>query len=172
MNPNEGPHRRGTRSNSCKEEIITSLLKTIDDVCNCISYQIESDTTLNYDDEKAFDSFEDDETDSVDESTDPGFDESAEGENMMIKANSSLELMKKVIDFYDARDSKGTKKSTHGSLLNIVLKLFLIGNILLVFVTILNNMVLLEKNYISSTILCTMCLKKLEKMFYRFMIEA
>ena len=110
LTPSESSHCRGARSNSREETIITSLLKMIDDVCNCTSYQIESDTTLDYDDEQVFDDFEDDETDSGDESTDPGFDESAESENMMIKANFSLEFMKKVIDFYDARDSKGRKK--------------------------------------------------------------
>ena len=70
------------------------------------------DTTLDYDDEEAFDDFEDDEIDSGDESIDPGFDESAEGENIMIKANFSLEFMKKASNFYDARDSYGRKKHT------------------------------------------------------------
>ena len=81
-------------------------------VCNCTSYQFKSDTTLDYDVEKSFDDFEDDEIDFGDESTDPGFDESPESKNMMIKANFSLKFMKKIIDCYNARDSKGRKKHT------------------------------------------------------------
>ena len=42
---------------------------------------------------KIFDGFEDDETDSGDENTDPSFDESVECKNMMIKASFSLEFM-------------------------------------------------------------------------------
>ncbi|CAF2859243.1 unnamed protein product [Rotaria sp. Silwood2] len=84
----------------------------IDDVCHCTSYEIESDTILDYDDEEEFGDFEDEDTDSADESVDPGFDESAEDKNMTTRANFSLEYMKKVIDYYDARDSKGRKKHT------------------------------------------------------------
>lgn len=110
ITPSEGHDCRRTRSNAREEEIVTYLLKMINDICNCTSYQIESDTTLDYDDEEAFNDFEDDKIDSGDESVDPGFDESAESENIMIRANFSLEFMKKVISFYDARDSKGRKK--------------------------------------------------------------
>ncbi|CAF4254802.1 unnamed protein product, partial [Rotaria sordida] len=46
----------------------------IDDVCNCTSYQIELDTTLDYDGEEEFDDFEDEDAESADESVDPGFD--------------------------------------------------------------------------------------------------
>ncbi|CAF2057276.1 unnamed protein product [Rotaria magnacalcarata] len=109
---NEGSHHGETRSNPREQEIINSLLKIIDDVCNSTSYQIESNTTLDYDDEEQYGDFEDDDTDSADESIDPGFDESAEGDNMMIHANFNLEFMKKVIDYYDARDQKGRKKHT------------------------------------------------------------
>ncbi|CAF1607405.1 unnamed protein product, partial [Rotaria sp. Silwood1] len=84
---NQGPHRRGTKSNPHEEEIINSLLKMIDDVCNCTSYQIESDTSLDYDDEEEYGDFEDEDTDSTDETVHPGFDESTVDENLMIKAN-------------------------------------------------------------------------------------
>ncbi|CAM4845338.1 unnamed protein product, partial [Rotaria magnacalcarata] len=72
---NEGSHRGETKSNPCEQEIINPLLKMIHDVCNSTSYQIESNTTLDYDDEEQFGDFEVDDTDYVDESIDPGFDE-------------------------------------------------------------------------------------------------
>ncbi|CAF2069214.1 unnamed protein product [Rotaria magnacalcarata] len=103
---NEGSHHGETRSNPREQEIINSLLKMIDDACNSTSYQIESNTTLDYDDEEQYGDFEDDDTDSADDNIDPGFDESAEGDNMMTHANFNLEFMKKVIDYYDARDQK------------------------------------------------------------------
>ena len=109
---NETPHRPGTRSSSCEEEIINSLLKMLNNVCNCTSYEIESDVTLDYDDEEEFGGFEDEDTDSTDESVDPSFDESAKDGNMTNKTNFSLDYMKKVIDYYDARDSKGQRKHT------------------------------------------------------------
>ncbi|CAF3819966.1 unnamed protein product, partial [Rotaria sp. Silwood1] len=112
MTQSEGLHRQETRSNPREEEIINSLLKMIDDVCHCTSYEIESDTALDYDDEDEFGGFEDEDADSADESVDPGFDESAEGKNMTTRANFSLEYIKNVIDYYDARDSKGRKKHT------------------------------------------------------------
>ena len=106
----EDLHRRETRSNPHEEEIINSLLKMIDDVCNYTSYQIESDTTLDYDDEEGFGDFEDEDVNSADESVDPCFDETAESKNMTTKANFSLEYMRKVSDYFDARDSKGRKR--------------------------------------------------------------
>ncbi|CAF1101351.1 unnamed protein product, partial [Rotaria magnacalcarata] len=109
---NEGSHHGETRSNPREQAIINSFLKIIDDVCNSTSYQIESNTTLDYDNEEQYGDFEDEDTDSADESIDPGFDESAEGDNMMIHAKFNLEFMKKVIDYYDARDQKGRKKHT------------------------------------------------------------
>ena len=108
----EDLQRRETRSNLHEEEIINSLLKMIDDGCNCTSYQIESDTTLDYDDEEDFGDFEDEDGDSADESIDSCFDETAEIKNMTTKANFSLEYMRKVIDCFDACDSKGRKKHT------------------------------------------------------------
>ncbi|CAF4368163.1 unnamed protein product, partial [Rotaria magnacalcarata] len=39
----------------------------INDVCNCTSYQIESEATLDYGDNEEFGNFEDDYTDSADE---------------------------------------------------------------------------------------------------------
>ena len=112
----EDLHRRETRSNPHEEEIINSLLKMLDDVCNCTSYQIESDTTLDYDDEEEFGDFEDEDADSADESVDPCFDETAESKNMTTKANFSLECMRKVIDYSDVCDSKGRKKHTWKSI--------------------------------------------------------
>lgn len=110
----ERPRRRGTRSSSCEEEVINSLLKVISNVCSCTSYQIESDATLDYDDEEDFGDFEDEDEDldSAVKSVDPVFDESTENENMTIKVNFSLDYMKKVIDYFDARDSTGRKKHT------------------------------------------------------------
>ena len=84
----------------------------MDDVCKCTSYQIESDTTLDYDDEEEFGDFEDEDADSADESVDPCFDVTAETKNMTTKANFSLEYMRKGIDYSDVRDSKGRKKHT------------------------------------------------------------
>ena len=112
----EDLHRRETRSNPHEEEIINSLLKMLDDVCNCTSYQIESDTTLDYDDEEEFGDFEDEDADSVDESVDPCFDEIPESKKMTTIANFDLEYMRKVIDYFDARDSKGRKKHTWKSI--------------------------------------------------------
>ncbi|CAF2826171.1 unnamed protein product [Rotaria sp. Silwood2] len=109
---NEGPHHRGTRSSLREEEIINSLLTMIDNISNCTSYQIESNATLDYDDEEESGDFEEEDADSADESVDPSFDESAEAENMTIKANFSLDYMKKVIEYYDARDSQGRRKHT------------------------------------------------------------
>lgn len=110
--PEDGEvRRRRTRSNPHEEEIIDYLLKVVDDVCNCTSYQIESDATLDYDDEEDFAVSDDEDVDSADESVDPTFEESTEGDSMMIK-NFSIDFMKKVIDYFDARDLKGRKKHT------------------------------------------------------------
>ena len=46
---NEESHRRRSRTNSREDEIISSLLKVIDDVCNCTSFEIDSDMTLDHD---------------------------------------------------------------------------------------------------------------------------
>ncbi|CAF4493954.1 unnamed protein product [Rotaria socialis] len=66
MTQNEDSHRCETRSYSLEQELIDSLLKMINDVCNCTSYRIESHTTLDYDDDEEFGDFEDDYTDSAD----------------------------------------------------------------------------------------------------------
>ena len=84
----------------------------IDNVCDCTSFEIESDATLDHDDEEEFNDFEDKDVDFEDESIDPDFDQSAETENRVIKVEFTLDYMKKVIDFYDARDSKGRRKHT------------------------------------------------------------
>ncbi len=111
VSEDEEAHRRRTRSNPHEEEIIDSLLKVIDDVCYCTSYKIESDPTLDYDDDEGLGVCEDEDTDYDDEGDDPAFDESSESDNTMIKT-FSLDFMKKVIDYFDARDSKGRKKHT------------------------------------------------------------
>ncbi|CAF1663351.1 unnamed protein product, partial [Didymodactylos carnosus] len=75
---NEEPHRRRPRTNSYEEEIISSLSKVIDNVCNCTSFEIDSDMVLDYDDAEEISDFEDESTASGNEYLDPGFDETAE----------------------------------------------------------------------------------------------
>ena len=91
-------------------EIISSLLKVIDDVCNCISFEINSDMTLDYDDVEKFSDFKDENTASENEKLDPSFSETAEAEKPPITLNFSFDYMKKIIDYYDERDSKGKRK--------------------------------------------------------------
>ena len=109
---NEESHRRRSRTNPCDDEIISSLLKVIDNICNCTSFEIDSDMTLDYDDAEEFSDFEDENTASENENLDPSFDETAETERPPITLNFSLDYMKKVIDYYDERDSKGKRKHT------------------------------------------------------------
>ncbi|CAF2062712.1 unnamed protein product [Rotaria magnacalcarata] len=78
MTQDDDSHRCETRSYSREQELIDFLLKMINDVCNCTSYQIESETTLDYVDNEEFGDFEDDYTDSADEGVDTGFDDSSE----------------------------------------------------------------------------------------------
>ena len=49
---------------------------------------------------------------SENENLDPSFDETAEAEKPPITLNFSLDYMKKVIDYYNERDSKGKRKHT------------------------------------------------------------
>ena len=112
---NEESHRRGSRTNPREDEILSSLLKVIDDVCNCTSFEIDSDMTLDYYDAEEFSNFEDESTASQNENLDPSFDETAEAEKPPITLNFRLDYMKKVIDDYDERDSKRKRKHTRKS---------------------------------------------------------
>ena len=76
-------------TNPKKKVIIKSSLEVIDNVCKSTSYNIESETTLDHDDDEEFIDFED-------------------------KPNFSLDFMKKVIDYYDTRDANGKRKHTLG----------------------------------------------------------
>ena len=96
--------RRRLRTNRHEEKIADYLLNIIDDVSSCVSYEVELETTLDHDDDEEF-------TDSDDESLDPNF-EDTEDEKLPTKDNFSLDFMKKVVEFYDARDSTGRKKHT------------------------------------------------------------
>ena len=109
---NEESHRRRSRTNPREDEIISSSLKVIDDVCNCASFEIDSDTNLDHDEAEEFSDSEDENMASENESLDPSFDETAEAEKFPITLNFSLDYMKKVIDYYDERDSKGKRKHT------------------------------------------------------------
>ncbi|CAF1260735.1 unnamed protein product [Didymodactylos carnosus] len=71
---NEEAHRRRSRINPREEEIIGSLLEVIDNVCNCTSYEIESDMSLDHDDNEEFGDFEDENADSENEDVDSSFD--------------------------------------------------------------------------------------------------
>jgi len=81
------------------------LLEVIDNAYTCTSFELESETTLDHDDDDAF-------SDSEDESTDPNFDEVENVDDPSITMNFTLDYMKKVVDFYDARDSTGRKRHT------------------------------------------------------------
>ena len=48
---NEESHRRRSRTNPREEEIISSLLKVIDNVCNRTSFELDLDATFDYDDD-------------------------------------------------------------------------------------------------------------------------
>ena len=74
-----------------------SLLEIIDSVSECPSFEVESETTLDYDDDDAF-------SDPEDENMDPDFDATENTESSANQMNFTLEYMKKVIDYYDACD--------------------------------------------------------------------
>ena len=101
----EEPNRRRLRANPFEEKIVHSLLEIIDSVSECPSFEVESETTLDYDDEDAF-------SHSQDENMDPDFDETENTESSANQMNFTLEYMKKVIDYYDACHSNGRKKHT------------------------------------------------------------
>ena len=108
----EESRRRQSRINPREEEIIGSLLEVIHNVCNCTSYEIRSDVTLDHENYEEFDGFQDVSAGSEDEDVDPSFGETAEGEKRSVQANFSLDYMKKVVEYYDARDSNGRRKHT------------------------------------------------------------
>ena len=98
---NEESQRRKSRKNSPKDEIISSLLKVTDNVCNCTSFEIDSDMTLDYDDAEEFSDLKDENKASENENLDLSFDETAEAEKPPITLNFSLDYMEKGIDYYD-----------------------------------------------------------------------
>lgn len=100
----EEPDRRKLQVNPSKEKIARSLLEIIDSVNECTSFEVESETTLDYEGDDVFGASED-------ENVDPDFDETEDSEGSAIQMNFTLEYMKKVIDFYDACDSNGRKKT-------------------------------------------------------------
>ncbi len=89
----EEPDRRRSRASPLEEEIVRSLLEVIENVHKYTSFEVESETTLDHDDEDAF-------SDSEDESIDPNFDKAEDVEDPPITMNFTLDYMKKVIDFY------------------------------------------------------------------------
>ncbi|CAF2942494.1 unnamed protein product [Rotaria sp. Silwood2] len=101
----EEPDRPRSRASPLEEEIVRFLLEVIENVHKCTSYEVESETTLDHDDDDVFSDFED-------ESIDPNFDETEDVESPPITMNFALYYMKKVIDYYDARDSTGRKRHT------------------------------------------------------------
>ena len=88
-----------------KKKIVHSLLEIIDSVSECTSFEVESETTLDYDDDDAF-------SHSEDENIDPHFDETENTDSSANQMNFTLEYMKKVIDYYDACHSNRRKKHT------------------------------------------------------------
>ena len=92
------------RANPREEKVADYLLKIIDDVSSCTSYEVELETTLDHDDDEV--------TDSDDESLDPNFEETEEADKLPTKENFSLDFMKKVVEFHDSRDSTGRKRHT------------------------------------------------------------
>jgi hypothetical protein len=72
--------------------------------------------TLDHDDDKEFSEVEDDSTIFEAGNTDPCFDDEEESQKLPIKLNFCLEYMRKVIDYYDARDSNGRRKHTWKSM--------------------------------------------------------
>jgi hypothetical protein len=105
----ENSNRRRLRGNPHEEEVANHLLKVIENVCKCVSYEVESETTLGYDDDEEF-------SEPEDESLDPNFDETKEDDKLHSKENFSLDFMKKVVEFYDARDATGRRRHTWKSI--------------------------------------------------------
>ncbi len=78
------PDRWRLRANPFEEKIVRSLLKIIDSVDKCTSFEVESETTLDYDD--AF-------SDPEEESMEPDFDETEDAESSPIKTNFTIDYM-------------------------------------------------------------------------------
>ena len=98
---NEESHRRRSRTNPREDEIIGSLLKAIDDVCTCTSFEIDSNMTLDHDEAEEFSDLEGENAASENENLDLSFDETAEAKTSSITLNFSLDYMEKGIDYYD-----------------------------------------------------------------------
>ena len=101
----EDSNRRQLRGIPYEEEVAKYLQNIMENVCKCTSYEVESETTLDYDDNEEFREIED-------ESLDPSFDETEEDDKLHTRENFSLDFMKKVIDFYDARNANGRRRHT------------------------------------------------------------
>jgi hypothetical protein len=93
----EDSNRRRLRGNPHEEEVANYLLNVIENVCKCVSSEVESETILDYEDE----------------SLDSNFEETKEDDKLHTKENFSLDFMKKVVDFYDARDATGRRRRRH-----------------------------------------------------------
>jgi hypothetical protein len=72
--------------------------------------------TLDHNDDEEFSEVEDDSTIFEAGNTDPCFDDEEKSQKLPIKLNFCLEYMRKVIGFYDARDSNGRRKNTWKSM--------------------------------------------------------
>ena len=112
MTESEESYRRRFRTNLYEEEIVSALLKVIDNVCNCTLFEIDSDTSFDYDDAEEFSNFEDESTTSENENLDLSSNDTVEAEKPSVRLNFSLDYMKKVIDYYDECDLKGNRKHT------------------------------------------------------------
>jgi hypothetical protein len=102
--------------NSQEQRLVDQLYQILDDVATSSSYQVENESTLDYDD--WFEDSHDDENDvtEVDEENDPTFDgsdnEEDRGDDALLMT-FFLEYMKNVVDFYDAIDeTTGKRKQT------------------------------------------------------------
>ncbi|CAF3157962.1 unnamed protein product [Rotaria sp. Silwood2] len=99
----EEPNRRRSRASLLEEEIVRFLLEVIENIQKCTSFEVESETTLDHDDDNVF-------SDPEDESIDSNFDETEDVESPPTTMNCTLDYMRKVIDYYDACDSTGRKR--------------------------------------------------------------
>ena len=100
-------HRRRPLTNPHAEEIISSLLKFVDNICNSPSLEINSYMTLDYNDTEEFSNFEDESTASANENLGPSFDETVKAEKPLIKLNFSLDYMKNGRDLKGKEDIRG-----------------------------------------------------------------
>jgi hypothetical protein len=86
-------------------DVANCLLEIIGKVCKCSSYEFESETTLDHDDDEEFNDFEN-------EDLDPDFDGTKEDEKLSTKEKFTLDFMKNVVEFYDTPDAIRRKEHT------------------------------------------------------------